>query len=122
MFWNRHGETLPSIPLPNPGLCVLMLHYSRQDILQHTTYSDFPFLFEKTTAGGYSMPLLGRDGNYYKPRFDTNWEDLTFPPSNSTNHNISVRGGSENAKFGVFLGYTLDDGLLLEFMLQSLFR
>ncbi len=79
----------------------------------NTTYSDFPFLFEQTTAGGYSLPLLGRDGNYYKPRFDTNWEHLVFPPSNSTNHNISARGGSENAKFGVFLGYTLDDGLLL---------
>ncbi len=91
-----------------PNAAILPAGYT-----SNTTYSDFPFLFEKTTAGGYSLPLQGRDGNYYKPRFDTNWESLVFVPSNSTNHNISARGGSENAKFGVFLGYTLDDGLLL---------
>jgi TonB-linked SusC/RagA family outer membrane protein len=77
-----------------------------------TTYSNFGYLFEKTTPGGYTIPLIGADGNYYKPRFDTNFEDLSFPPSNSTDHNISARGGSDNAKFNVFLGYTLDDGLL----------
>lgn len=77
------------------------------------TYSDFPHLFEKTTQGGYSIPLRGADGNYYKPRFDTNWEHLTFPPSNSTNHNISIRGGNEAARLGTFIGYTLNDGLLL---------
>jgi len=83
------------------------------DYSSTTTYSDFPHLFEKVAAGSYSLPLLGRDGNYYKPRFDTNWEDVTFPPSNSTNHNISVRGGSDAAKLGAFFGYTLNDGLLL---------
>ena len=32
------------------------------------TYSEMPWLFEKTTPGGFRIPLLGRDGNYYKPR------------------------------------------------------
>ena len=76
------------------------------------TYSDMPYLFEQTTAGGYSIPLMGADGNYYKPRFDTNWESLTFGPSTSTNHQINIRGGNENAKFGAFFGYALEDGLL----------
>ncbi len=76
------------------------------------TYSDMPYLFEQTTAGGYSIPLMGADGNYYKPRFDTNWESLTFGPSTSTNHQINIRGGSERAKFGAFFGYALEDGLL----------
>lgn len=78
-----------------------------------TSFSDLPWLFEKTSTGGYSVPLLGEDGNYYKPRFDTDYEDLIFPPSNSTNHQISIRGGNENAKFGTFLNYALEDGLLL---------
>ncbi|MBW8325256.1 MAG: TonB-dependent receptor [Prolixibacteraceae bacterium] len=76
------------------------------------TYSEMPYLFEKTTAGGYSIPLLGKDGNYYKPRFDTNWEEQIFNPSTSTNHQINIRGGSERAKFGAFFGYALEDGLL----------
>lgn len=77
------------------------------------TYSEMPHLFEQTTEGGYSIPLLGKDGNYYKPRFDTNWESLIFRPSTSTNHQLNIRGGSERARFGVFLNYALEDGLLL---------
>jgi len=91
-----------------PNATLLPAGYS-----SNTTYSDFPHLFEKVPAGSYSLPLQGRDGNYYRPRFDTNWEDVTFPPSNSTNHNISIRGGSDAARLGAFFGYTLNDGLLL---------
>jgi len=78
-----------------------------------TTYSELPWLFEQTTAGGYTMPLQGKDGNLYKPRFDTNYESLIFVPSTSTNHQISIRGGNDVAKFGTFLNYALEDGLLL---------
>ncbi|HEY3390047.1 MAG TPA: SusC/RagA family TonB-linked outer membrane protein, partial [Prolixibacteraceae bacterium] len=77
------------------------------------TYSEMPWLFEKTTQGGYSIPLMGKDGNYYKPRFNTNWESEIFKPSTSTNHQINIRGGNENAKFGAFMNYALEDGLLL---------
>ena len=76
------------------------------------TYSEMPHLFEQTTAGGYSVPLMGKDGNYYKPRFDTNWESQIFKPSTSTNHQVNIRGGNDVAKFGAFLGYSLEDGLL----------
>jgi TonB-linked SusC/RagA family outer membrane protein len=77
------------------------------------TYSDMTYLFEQTTAGGYPIPLVGADGNYYKPRFDTNWESLTFVPETSTNHQINIRGGTEKAKFGTFFNYALENGLLL---------
>jgi TonB-linked SusC/RagA family outer membrane protein len=77
------------------------------------TYSEMPWLFEKTTQGGYSVPLMGKDGNYYKPRFNTNWESEIFKPSTSTNHQINIRGGNENAKFGAFMNYALEDGLLM---------
>jgi TonB-linked SusC/RagA family outer membrane protein len=77
------------------------------------TYSEMPWLFEKTTQGGYPVPLLGRDGSYYKPRFETNWEKEAFRPSTSTNHELSIRTGTDKAKFGTFLGYSNDQGLLL---------
>ncbi len=78
------------------------------------SYAQMGHLFEKTTAGGYSIPLMGDDGNYYKPRFDTNWESEIFKPSTSTNHQLNVRGGTEKAKFGLYMGYALDAGLLLD--------
>lgn len=78
-----------------------------------TTYSEYPHLFERTTQGGYSVPLVGKDGNYYKPRFDTDWEGAIFVPSTSTNHQVSIRGGSESAQLGAFIGYSLEEGLLL---------
>jgi TonB-dependent starch-binding outer membrane protein SusC len=77
------------------------------------TYSEMPHLFERTTQGGYTVPLIGRDGNYYKPRFQTGWEGETFKPSASTNHQLNVRGGTERARLGAFLGYSYEDGLLL---------
>jgi len=77
------------------------------------TYSEMPYLFEKTTQGGYSVPLIGRDGNYYKPRFDTDWESEIFRPFVSTNHNVSIRGGNEKAKLGTFLGYSKETGLVM---------
>jgi TonB-dependent starch-binding outer membrane protein SusC len=77
------------------------------------TYSEMPYLFAKTTQGGYPIPLLGKDGNYYAPRFDTNWENEIFSPSVSTNHQFNIRGGSDKAKFGIFLNYADEQGLLL---------
>ncbi len=77
------------------------------------TYSEMPYLFEKTTPEGYAVPLIGRDGNYYKPRFDTDWEKEIFRPSVSNNHQLSIRGGNQNAKVGTFIGYSNEDGLLL---------
>jgi TonB-linked SusC/RagA family outer membrane protein len=76
------------------------------------TYADYPHLFERTTAGGYTVPLMDREGNYYKPRFDTNWESELFGPSVSTNHQINVRGGSDKIKVGAFLNYSRENGLL----------
>lgn len=84
-----------------------------QSLTGAKTYSDMPYLFEKVSPGGYSIPMLGADGNYYKPRFNTNWESEIFRPSLSTNHQVNVRGGSEKAKFGVFLNYARENGLLL---------
>ena len=84
-----------------------------QSLTGAKTYSEMTYLFEKTTPGGYSVPLMGADGNYYKPRFDSNWESQTFLPSTSTNHQINIRGGNDKAKFGTFFNYALEDGLLL---------
>ena len=79
----------------------------------NVTYSEMPHLFEQVSPGGYTVPLIGRDGNYYRPRFETNWESATFRPSTSTNHQLNIRGGTEIAQLGAFLGYSYEDGLLL---------
>ena len=100
---------------PNWPSCydAAILTAAGQSLTGAKTYSEMTYLFEQTTPGGYSIPLMGKDGNYYKPRFDSNWESQIFLPSNSTNHQINIRGGNERAKFGTFLGYALEDGLLL---------
>jgi TonB-linked SusC/RagA family outer membrane protein len=75
------------------------------------SYAQMPHLFEQ---GSYSVPLIGDDGQTYRPRFDTNWESEIFKPSTSTNHQLNIRGGNEKAKFGLFMGYGLENGLLLD--------
>lgn len=98
---------------PNWPLCVDGSILPADRLATAKTYSEYPHLFERTSQGGYSVPLMGKDGNYYRPRFDTNWEEAIFVPSTSTNHQFTIRGGSENARLGTFIGYSLEDGLLL---------
>ena len=76
------------------------------------SYSEMPWLFEKVEKGGYMLDLVGKDGNYYKPIYNTNWEDLAFKSSTNNNHHIDIRGGSENAKYSASLGYTDQRGLM----------
>lgn len=76
------------------------------------SYSEMPWLFEQTTKDGYILDLIGKDGNYYKPIYNTNWEEKAFRPSTSNNHHIDVRGGGENAKYSASLGYTDQQGLM----------
>lgn len=76
------------------------------------SYSEMPWLFEKVNKGGYLLDLIGKDGNYYKPIYNSDWEDIAFNPSTSNNHHIDVRGGSDNAKYSASLGYTDQRGLM----------
>jgi TonB-linked SusC/RagA family outer membrane protein len=78
------------------------------------SYSEMPWLFEKVDKGGYIIDLVGKDGNYYKPIYNTNWEDYAFKPSTSNSHHIDLRGGGENAKFSMSLGYSDQRGLMQE--------
>jgi TonB-dependent starch-binding outer membrane protein SusC len=79
-----------------------------------TGWEDLPHLFEQVQPGGYFMDVIGNDGNYYKPRFYTDWEDEAFNPALSHNHHVDVSGGSENAKFSFAVGSTNQEGLMLE--------
>ena len=83
-----------------------------------TSYSEMPHLFKQVTAGSYPIPLIGKDGNSYAPKYDTNWEDLMFGNSFNQDHHIDIRGGSENVKFSIALGTTDQQGL----MKQSYFK
>ena len=76
------------------------------------SYSEMPWLFTKVAKGEYKIPLVGKDGNFYAPIYNTNWEEEAFKPATSTNHHIDVRGGSENAKFSMSLGYTNQGGIM----------
>ncbi|MFT4018171.1 MAG: TonB-dependent receptor, partial [Agriterribacter sp.] len=76
------------------------------------SYSEMPWLFEKVEKGDYILDLVGKDGNYYKPIYNTNWEELAFKPSTSNNHHVDIRGGGENAKYSASLGYTDQRGLM----------
>ncbi|AKP52886.1 TonB-dependent receptor [Cyclobacterium amurskyense] len=78
------------------------------------SWSEMPHLFEQVPQGGYFMDLVGNDGNYYKPRYYSNWEDIAFDNSFSQDHYIDVSGGSENAKYSFALGHTDQDGLLMQ--------
>jgi TonB-linked SusC/RagA family outer membrane protein len=76
------------------------------------SYSELGHLFEEVGKGGYFLDLVGKDGKFYKPRFQTMWEDEAYQKPISSNHQLNIRGGSENAKFGLFLGVTDEQGVM----------
>jgi len=78
------------------------------------SWSEMPHLFEQVPQGGYFMDLIGNDGNYYKPRFYSNWEEIAFDNSFSHDHYLDVSGGSETAKYSLGLGHTDQEGLLMQ--------
>lgn len=77
-----------------------------------TSFSEMPALFKQVPQGSYIIPLIGKDGNYYAPIYNSDWESLIFRPSVSTDQNIAIRGGSEYAKYAISLGYTDQNGLM----------
>lgn len=76
------------------------------------SYSEMSWLFQKTNPNDYVLDLIGKDGNYYAPRFNTNWEDEIYGNAFSSNHHIDVSGGNENNRFSVSTAYTDDNGLM----------
>lgn len=76
------------------------------------SYSEMPWLFKNVPKGSYVLDLAGKDGNYYAPRFNTDWESLAYRPSVSNNHHVDIRGGGQNAKFSLSLGYSDQQGLM----------
>jgi TonB-linked SusC/RagA family outer membrane protein len=78
------------------------------------SFSEMPWLFKQVSKGSYLLPLVGKDGNYYAPIYNSDWESLIFRPSISNDQHIDIRGGNENAKFSLSLGYSDQEGLMKE--------
>lgn len=79
-----------------------------------TSFSEMPALFKQVPKDSYIIPLIGKDGNYYAPIYNSNWESLIFKPAVSTDQSIAIRGGNENAKYSMSIGYTDQNGLMKE--------
>jgi TonB-linked SusC/RagA family outer membrane protein len=77
-----------------------------------TSFSEMPALFKLVPKGSYIIPLIGKDGNYYAPIYNSNWEKLIFKPSVSNDQSVAIRGGNENVKYSMSLGYTDQEGLM----------
>lgn len=52
--------------------------------------------------------LFDSQGN---PLYDTDWQDETFKPAFTQNHQLGFTGGNDKGTFGAFLNYRNEDGL-----------
>jgi TonB-dependent starch-binding outer membrane protein SusC len=77
-----------------------------------TTYSEMPHIFKQVPAGSYPVDLIGKDGNYYAPRFDNNWEEIIYQDSFSNSHYLDIRGGSESAVYSLSAGMDDQQGIM----------
>jgi len=76
------------------------------------SYSEMPWLFKEVPAKSYLMDLIGKNGKSYAPIYNSNWEAEAYGPSFSNSDQLSVRGGGENAKFGLSFGKSDENGLM----------
>jgi len=49
-----------------------------------------------------------------KPLYDTDWQDEAYRTAISHNHQISMRGGTDNTTYGLFVSYKDENGIMLE--------
>jgi TonB-linked SusC/RagA family outer membrane protein len=82
------------------------------------TFAQMPWLFKQVPQGSYIIPLEGNDGNYYAPRFHSNWENKMFNPSVSNDQHLEIQGGGDRGTYSLGLGYTNNNGM----MRKSYFR
>ena len=75
-------------------------------------YDTMPWLFKQVDPGSYPVSLIGKNGSSYAPIYNSDWESQAYGPSVSNSDQIAVRGGTENAKFSLSLGKSLDNGLM----------
>ncbi len=78
------------------------------------SWSEMPHLFEQVQQGEYFMDLIGNDGNYYRPRFNTLLEDEVFRNAFSNKHHVEVSGGTEKGRYSLSLGSDNVESLLKE--------
>ncbi|HKI89308.1 MAG TPA: SusC/RagA family TonB-linked outer membrane protein, partial [Draconibacterium sp.] len=80
------------------------------------SWNDMPWLFEQVGQGQYlpGLDFIGNDGNYYKPRFDTELENYVFRKAISNQHHLEVSGGTEKGRYSLSLGSNDTEGLLKE--------
>lgn len=78
------------------------------------SYSEMPWLFEKTDNNGFPVKLIGKDGNYYKPRYNTDWEKEAYSTAISHSHHLDVSGGGEKTNLLLSVGYLDKNGMMLD--------
>jgi TonB-linked SusC/RagA family outer membrane protein len=80
------------------------------------SWSDMPWLFEQVAKDAYlpGLNFQGKDGNYYKPRFNTLLEDEVFRNAFSYKNHVEISGGTEKGKYSLALGNDNVEGLLKE--------
>lgn len=78
------------------------------------SWAEMPHLFEQVAQGEYFMDLIGNDGNYYRPRFNTLLEDEVFRTAFSNKHHVEVSGGTEKGRFSLSVGSDNVESLLKE--------
>ena len=80
------------------------------------SWNDMPYLFEQVAKDSYlpGLNFIGKDGNYYKPRFNTLLEDEVFRNALSNKQHVQVSGGTEKGKYSLALGSDNTQSLLKE--------
>lgn len=100
-----------SIGIQNPG------KGTAGDVLDAKEYADLQWLVYKNDGTVETHPIYGNSNNPTPslPSWaaDTDWYDEITDPAGIQNHDLTMSGGSENAKFYAGFGYFRQEGIVI---------
>ncbi|MEN7550310.1 SusC/RagA family TonB-linked outer membrane protein [Rapidithrix thailandica] len=83
------------------------------DVLNAAEYMEV----ERRSYDKSKDPLPAYDGKLFdengKPLYDTDWQEETTRTAFSQRHDFGITGGNEQSRYGLFLGYLDQEGILL---------
>ncbi|MCX6302419.1 MAG: SusC/RagA family TonB-linked outer membrane protein [Bacteroidia bacterium] len=90
---------------------------TRDDVLSTKEYADLQWLVNKNDGTVETHPIYGVTSNPSPsiPAWaaNTDWYDAITDPAGIMNHNLTLSGGSENAKFYAGFGVLKQDGIII---------
>lgn len=103
------GTRANSVPSLNAAQFMDVYHQAYDNALKYDPDGYAQGKYTKFDPADYPL-LFDASGN---PLYDTNWEDEVYRTAVSSSHTLALRGGTEKTRYSFSMGYTGEQGIMI---------